>query len=125
MKSLLATVCCFASVFVSAEYPKPITLIVTKITRERRPTGECGTCGYLTTVEAHSPTARFTLVCESYWVPRRPENNSVCAQFETGVHEAQRLEADLISFWPENFTSGPGIPREFYSVVEETRLDQN
>jgi hypothetical protein len=119
MRSMLATIFCFMQVVVSSEYPKPITLTVTKITRARKPTAACDNCGYVTTVEAYSATASFILVCESHMFPDKPKNNTVCTQFETGAHEARLLEADLISFWPEKSVSGPWSNHEDYSVVVE------
>ena len=119
MKILLALFLCATQVVVSSEYPKQITLTVTKVTRERKPSSGCDTCGFVVTVEAHNATASFILVCKSYWVPSRPKNNSACAQFGTGMHEAKMLAADLISFWPERSASEPWENREDYSVVVE------
>ncbi len=126
MRSFLLAILSLTPTIVLAQYPKPITLTVTKITRERKPTPVCDNCGYVTTIEAHSATASFILVCESRIFPEHPQNNSVCAQFETGVHEARMLEADLITFWPQNSVSERGAHHEYYAViVEEARAGEH
>jgi hypothetical protein len=125
MKVFLLAIFWLMPTIVLAQYPKPITLTVTKITRERKPTPACDNCGYVTTIEAHSTTASFILVCESRIFPKHPQNNSVCAQLETGAYEVRMLEADLITFWPEKSTSERGAYHEDYSViVEEARTGE-
>lgn len=122
MRSILIMAFCLTSITVSAEYPKTITLTVTKITREQKPSAACDNCRSVTTVEAHNSTASFIMVCESLFFPKHPENSSVCAQFETGVHEVRKLDADLVSFWPEKSASERGAIHEYYSIlIEEAR----
>jgi hypothetical protein len=71
-----------------AQYPKTITLTVTKITRVQKETPACDNCATITTVEAHTATANVVLVCESNLYPagwmirrigRRPQGMS-CIQ---------------------------------------------
>jgi hypothetical protein len=48
--------------------------------------------------------------------------NTVCADFETGVHQVTMIEPGMISFWPAKKVSEPGAYLEYYSVVvEESR----
>ena len=106
----------------NAQYPKPISLTVTKITRVEKESPACANCTLITTVEAHTATAGFVLVCESNSYPEHPENNSVCSQFETGTYQARMLSPEVITFWPDNSSGEQGARRILYSVrVEEAR----
>src|SRR5271165_3513171 len=100
MKSFIAFVL-FLTVLPAAlaQYPKMISLTVTKITRTDIAFESCDNCGMLTTIEAHSATANFILTCQSFMPIGHAENNSVCAQMETGVYPARRINPELISFW--------------------------
>ncbi len=125
MKFLLCLILCLMPISISAQYSRTITLTVTKITRKRTATPACENCGYVTTVEAHTAKANFVLVCESHVFPNRMKNNTVCAQFETGVYEVRMLEPDLITFWPEKSVSEPGAYHQDYSIiVEEARAQE-
>ena len=107
----------------AAQYPKTITLTVTKISRTEKPTQLCDNCARLTTVEAHTATANFVLTCEATMYPDHSENNTVCTQFETGVYLATMLSPEVISFWPKTVTRTPGANPILYSVrVEEARV---
>ncbi|SRR5258708_4746086 len=122
MKLLLAVILCLVPLSASAQYPKTITLTVTKIMRAEKETPACSNCGKITTIEAYSPTAKFVLVCESNDFPEHTENDTVCAQFETGVYQARMLSPEVISFWPDNSPGTQGARRVLYSVrVEEGR----
>jgi hypothetical protein len=122
MKLLLCLILCLPPIPSSAQSSKTITLTVTKVTRKRTATPACDNCGYVTTVEAHTGTANFVLVCESHVFPDRMKNNTVCAQFETGVYEVRRLEPDWIIFWTEKSVDEPGAHHLDYAViVEEAR----
>jgi hypothetical protein len=106
----------------SAQYPKTITLTVTKITRVEKETPACGNCATTTTVEAHTATANFILVCESNLFPEHMENNSVCSQFETGTYQARMLGPEVVTFWLDDSPGTKAARRVLYSVrVEEAR----
>jgi len=122
MKLLLTVILCLTPLSAFAQYPKTISLTVTKITRAEKETSACGNCGKITTIEAYSATAKFVLVCESNDFPEHSENNTVCTQFETGVYQARMFSPDVISFWPDNSLGTQGARRILYSVkVEEAR----
>src|SRR5580700_9554220 len=91
-----------------AQYPKTITLTVTKISRIPKDTETCIGCTTVTTVEAHTSTANFVLTCEATLVIEHPENNTVCAQFETGAYQARMLSPEVINFWPDNSAGTEG-----------------
>jgi hypothetical protein len=122
MKLLLAVILCLTPLSAFAQYPKTMTLTVTKITRAEKETPACANCGEITTVEAHTATANFVMVCESNLFPEHSENDTVCSQFETGVYQARMLSPEVITFWPDNERGATGGRRVLYSVkVEEAR----
>ena len=125
MKLLILMIACLIPIPSSSQSQKTISLTVTKITRKQTDTPACENCGSITTVEAHTPTANFILVCEAHRFPDRPKNNTFCPQFNTGVHEVRMIEPDLISFWPEKQIDPPlGYQLYFSVVVEEARQTQ-
>src|SRR5271169_2847271 len=81
-----------------AQYPKTLTLTVTKITRTPKDTGGCTGCTTVTTVEAHTATGNFVLVCEATIFSGHMENNLVCTQFETGIYQAKMLSPEVVDF---------------------------
>lgn len=127
MKYLLAVLLALTIVPAAvAQYPKTITLTVTKISRTERATPACDNCATLTTIEAHTATANFVMTCEATVFPDHSENNTVCAQLETGVYQATMLRPEVVTFWPINkATREPGANPILYSVrVEEARTKQ-
>ena len=122
MKLLLAVILWLTPLSAFAQYPKTMTLTVTKITRVEKDTPACNNCATITTIEAHTATANFVLVCESNLFPEHLENNTVCSQFETGVYQSRMLSPEVISFWLDNERGETGAGRVLYSVkVEEAR----
>jgi hypothetical protein len=122
MKLFLAVFLCFAPISAFAQYPKTIALTVTKITRVEKDTPACGNCATITTLEAHTATANFVLVCQSNFYPEHAENDTVCSQLETGAYQARMLSPEVITFWPDNSSGEKGARRVLYSVrVEEAR----
>lgn len=113
---------CLAPFSTFAQYPKNITLTVTKITRTEKDSPACNNCATITTIEAHTATANFVLVCESNIYADHSENNTACSQFETGTYQAKMLSPALISFWPDNSSGAESAIRVLYAVkVEEAR----
>ena len=122
MKVSIAMLLCLVPHLAFAQYPKTITLTVTKISRIPKDTPNCDGCATVTTVEAHTAAANFVMTCESTLFVDHPENNLVCSQFETGVYQARMLSPEVISFWPDNSPGTEGARRVLYSVrVEEAR----
>jgi hypothetical protein len=120
LSAVLLLSACVPSVY--AQYPKTITLTVTKITRTPKDTPDCIGCSTVTRVEAHTRTANFELSCESTLYPGHEENNSVCSQFETGEYVARMLSPEVISFWTVDQTASLGTRLRLYEVrVEEAR----
>jgi hypothetical protein len=123
MKILLAVLLlAFCVPVAHAQYPKTLTLTVTKITRTPKDTADCTECTTITTVEAHTATANFVLVCEARTFAGQMENNLVCTQFETGIYQAKMLSPEVVDFSPQEGAKTSGGNRVLYSVrVEETR----
>ncbi len=124
MKLLLCIIACLLPIPSSAQNLKTMNLTVTKITRKQIATPACNNCGLTTTVEAHTATANFVLVCESHTFPDHMKNNTVCSQLETGVYEVRRPDPDWIIFWPEKSVSEPGANHVEYSVIVEEARDR-
>jgi hypothetical protein len=124
MKYLLAAV--FALTFISvaaAQYPKTITLTVTRITRTSKATPTCDNCTTVTNVEAHTDTANFVLTCEATLTPGQPNATSYCVQFETGIHQAMLVSPSFLEFLLDDPVTKSGkATRVYYMVsVEEAR----
>ena len=118
LAALLLTVCLPVA---QAQYPKTISLTVTKITRTPKDTADCTGCT-VTTVEAHTAAANFVLVREATDFIGHTENNLVCTQFETGTYPARMLSPEVVDFSPQEAARTAGGNRVLYSVrVEETR----
>ena len=122
MRCLLAVILALTAVpFAAAQYPKTLTQTVTRITRTKKTSPACDNCSTEIKVEAHTTEVNFVLTCTEEVFPDHPENNFVCAQFETGIYQATRVGPKLISFW------GDPAPKRaaFYNVsMEETRTKQ-
>jgi|GEM_PF-6287659 len=109
----------------ASQYPKTITLTVTKISRSPKDTANCEGCTTVTTIEAHTAAAKFILTFEATIYPEHTENNMVCSQFETGAYQARMLSPKVISFWPDNSPGIQGSRCVLYSArVEEARTKQ-
>lgn len=122
---VLATLVSLCPIVCVAQYPKQITLTVTKITRTSEFFSDCLNCIHITTVEAHTATAQFLLICKAYTYPSKPKRNSVCAKFETGTYVAKMWEPDEVSFWPDNSYGGPGEYHNDYAVLLEQARDKS
>ena len=120
MKFILAVVLALIVVpLAAAQYPKTITLTVTRIERNQKPFASCDNCTTVMTVEAHSNTTNYVLICESSLIVDHPENDSTCARFETGVYQARRLSPEALTFWPDDISAENGKRRVLFSVVVE------
>jgi hypothetical protein len=120
MKLLAAAVLltCLASA-AQAQYPKTISLTITKITRTQKNTAACDNCATITTLEVHTETANLILTCEADLYPEHSENNSYCAQFEPGTYKARRLSPEVVSFFPPDAEGTSGQNLVLYTVVVE------
>jgi hypothetical protein len=124
MKYLLAaTLALTLTPIAAAQYPKTITLTVTRITRTQTDNPpSCDNCLLtVTTVEAHTDTANFVLTCEAFLFAYHPENTKVCVQFEPGTYEAIILTPEVIDFSTDKRQEN----RVIYRVaMEEARTKQ-
>jgi hypothetical protein len=91
-----------AAPFALAQYPKTITLTVTRITRAQKPTPNCDNCATEITVEAHTATANFVLSCtEGISLSTTDTKPAICAHFEVGQYQAVMPTPDVVNLWPE------------------------
>ena len=124
MKYLLAATLAFTlTPIAAAQYPKTITLTVTRITRIQKdlPGADCDNCVTVTSVEAHTATANFVITCEATLFTNG--NSTLCASFEIGSYEVARLSPEVISFWPQEAPQDkPNAHPTLFTVrVEEMR----
>jgi hypothetical protein len=103
MRYLLAVLLALtAAPFTLAQYPKTITLTVTRITRVQKPTSNCDNCATEITVEAHTATANFVLSCtEGISLSTTDNKPAICAHFEVGQYQAVMPTPDVVNLWPE------------------------
>jgi hypothetical protein len=107
-----------------AQYPRPLTLYVTRITRTLKAAPNCDNCVTGITLEAHTATVNFVLVCDANTFPNLPESRRICAQMELGTYEATRISVDSISFWTD--PPDKQHPRPAYTIaVDEARAPSN
>jgi hypothetical protein len=117
MKYLLAAILALGVALSSTaqQYPRTVTLTVTRVTRTEKATPDCDNCISETTAEAHSATTNFVLTCKATDYLQKPENSTVCAQLETGSYEAIRVAPDWFSFWGKT----PPPKATLYKVIVE------
>jgi hypothetical protein len=85
------------------QYPKTITLTVTRITRVQKPTPSCDNCATEITVEAHTATANFVLSCvEGISLSNTDAKLAVCAHFEVGEYQAVMPTPEVVNLWPDS-----------------------
>jgi hypothetical protein len=106
--------------YASAQYPKTITLTVTRITRVDKATPACNNCATEITVEAHTATVNFVLSCTENMYPQSPENRTMCAHFETGQYQVVMPSPEIVNFWKEPPPKGTTAP-VFTVRMEEAR----
>lgn len=124
MRHLLAAVLALTFVSVTtAQYPKTLTLTVTRITRTQKDTPTCAGCTTVTKVEAHTATTNYELTCEATTVVETPSLSTYCVQFETGVYAVPMTAPNSVFFKPSS-PAGNQIQAAYIITVEEMRTKQ-
>jgi len=106
---------------VSAQYPKTLTLTVTRVTRMAKTDPETNTFITELKVEAHTATANLVLECESR-ESAPPGAQLNCADIEIGSYEARRLSPSVVSLWPKDAVGDDKHHLLLYAItLEEVR----